>query len=284
MKDTDRKMLDNNEQSIPEQYMRTGLVLGSDGLRRLQNSCVLFAGLGAVGSYALEALARAGVGTFRLIDFDVVQESNINRQLLATHASLGRRKTDVARERILAINPRAKIETRDELINAKTVASFFDGDWATPPDYVIDAIDSLGPKVALIAEALRRGVPLMSSMGAALRVDASLPSVGRLTDVSYCPLAAQIRKRLRRVGVNTDDVRCVYSPEPIRENLRAGNDRLARVEPAKELTPDQLDSPPGRPRNTLGSLPTIVGIFGLRIAHEVMLELSGFGKGNADDK
>ena len=224
----------------------------------------------------MEALARAGVGTFRLIDFDVVQESNINRQLLATHATLGRLKTEIARERILAINPHAKVETRDELINAKTVASFFEGAWSTPPDYAIDAIDSLGPKVALIAETLRRGVPLISSMGAALRVDASLPRVGRLTDVSYCPLAAQIRKRLRRVGVNTDVVRCVYSPEPIRENLRAGDDRLERVAPAKELAPDQVDSPPGRPRNTLGSLPTIVGIFGLRIAHEVMFDLSGF--------
>lgn len=276
MNHTNSENVDMFETEIPEQYTRTGLILGGDGLARLRNSCVLIAGLGAVGSYALEALARAGVGAFRLIDFDVVQPSNINRQLLATHASLGRLKTDAARERILSINPSARVETRNELINSKSVASFFEGDWSSSPDYAIDAIDSLGPKVAYIAETLRRGVPLISSMGAALRVDASLPRVGRLTDVSYCPLAAQIRKRLRRLGVNTDDVRCVYSPEPIRENLRAGAERLLRVAPAKELTPETLDSPPGRPRNTLGSLPTIVGIFGLRTAHEVMMELSGY--------
>ncbi|MBR4105290.1 MAG: tRNA threonylcarbamoyladenosine dehydratase [Thermoguttaceae bacterium] len=264
-----------------EQFARTELMIGRDALTRLQNSCVLVAGLGAVGSYAVEALARSGVGRFRLVDFDDVQPSNINRQLFATWETVGRLKTDVAKERIAAINPAAQVETRPTLINDKTLPTLFAGDWTSPPDFVVDAIDSLGPKVALIAEVTRRGLPLISSMGAALRFDASLVRVGRLTDVSHCPLSAQVRKRLRRFEINTDAVRCVYSPEPIRDRMRAatsGSDGLERVAPAAPLDASNVDSPPGRPRNSLGSLSTIVGIFGLTLAHEVIAGLTdGFG-------
>lgn len=267
-----------------EQFARTELMIGRDALERLQNSCVLVAGLGAVGSYAVEALARSGVGRFRLVDFDVVQPSNINRQLFATWETIGRLKADVAKERVAAINPAAQVETRQVLINDKTLPTLFSDDWATPPDFVVDAIDSLGPKVALIAEVTRRGLPLISCMGAALRFDASLVRVGRLTDVSHCPLSAQVRKRLRRFDINTDDVRCVYSPEPIRDRMRAatsGSDGLERVAPAAPLDATNVDSPPGRPRNSLGSLSTIVGIFGLILAHEVVAGLIGGFEKNA---
>ncbi|MBR2003598.1 MAG: tRNA threonylcarbamoyladenosine dehydratase [Thermoguttaceae bacterium] len=264
-----------------EQFARTELMLGRDALERLRRSCVLVAGLGAVGSYAVEALARSGVGRFRLVDFDVVQPSNINRQLFATWETVGRFKADVAKERIAAINPAAQVETRQVLINDKTLPTLFADDWTSPPDFVVDAIDSLGPKVALIAEVTRRGLPLISSMGAALRFDASLVRVGRLTDVSHCPLSAQVRKRLRRVEIDADVVRCVYSPEPIRDRMRAatsGSDGLERVAPAAPLDASNVDSPPGRPRNSLGSLSTIVGIFGLTLAHEVIAGLTdGFG-------
>ena len=262
----------------PEQFARTELMIGRDALERLRNSCVLIAGLGAVGSYAVEALARSGVGRFRLVDFDVVQPSNINRQLFATWETVGRLKADVAKERIAAINPAAQVDTRQVLINDKTLPTLFADDWSTPPDFVVDAIDSLGPKVALIADVTKRRLPLISSMGAALRFDASLVRVGRLTDVSHCPLSAQVRKRLRRFDINTDDVRCVYSPEPIRDRMRAatsGSDGLERVAPAAPLDATNVDSPPGRPRNSLGSLSTIVGIFGLVLAHEVVAGLIG---------
>lgn len=273
--------------SSPEQFARTELMIGRDALKRLQNSCVLIAGLGAVGSYAVEALARSGVGRFRLVDFDVVQPSNINRQLFATWATIGRLKADVAKERIATINPAAQVETRQVLINDKTLPSLFNDDWASPPDFVVDAIDSLGPKVALIAEVTRRGLPLISSMGAALRFDASLVRVGRLTDVSHCPLSAQVRKRLRRFDINTDAVRCVYSPEPIRDRMRAataGSDGLERVAPAAPLDATNVDSPPGRPRNSLGSLSTIVGVFGLTLAHEVLSGLTDGFAANAADR
>ena len=259
-----------------EQFHRTALILGREGVVRLACARVMLVGLGAVGGYALEALARSGVGEFRIVDFDFVQESNINRQLLATHETVGRSKAELAAARIRAINPAARVEIRKTLVNQRNVEELFEAAWSEKPDYVVDAIDTLGPKVALIAETLRQGVPIVSSMGAALRVDSSAPRLGRLTEVTRCPLAAQLRKRLRRVGVNTDDVTCAYSSEPIRDALRAGVERFERVAPASPLVPDQAESPPGRPRNTLGSLPTIVGIFGLMIAHYVILKLSGF--------
>ncbi|MBP5621023.1 MAG: tRNA threonylcarbamoyladenosine dehydratase [Thermoguttaceae bacterium] len=260
---------------MKEQFRRTALMIGESGLAALHKSCVTVVGLGAVGSYAVEALARAGIGRFRLVDFDRVQPSNINRQPLATHMTVGALKTELARERIAAINPDATVETKAILVNDAAIGELFEGDWSEPADYVVDAIDSLGPKVTLVAELVRRRARFMSSMGAALRFDASLVQVGKLSNVVNCPLARQLRKRLRRVEIDPDLVKCVYSPEPIRDALRAGNEVFERVDPAAPLTPENVDNPPGRPRNTLGSLPTVVGIFGLRVAHEAILELSG---------
>lgn len=273
---------ENEEERIrddADQFQRTRLLLGAEGLARLQASTVMIVGLGAVGGYALEALARVGVGRLRIVDFDVVQKSNINRQLLATHETLGQPKARIAEARIRAINPAAIVERRESLVNAETVATLFEDDWRDPPDYVVDAIDTLGPKVALIAETVRRKIPIISSMGAGLRFDPSLIQVGRLTDVTNCPLSAQLRKRLRRVGISTDDVRAVFSPEPIREALRRGDERFARFDPAtvetREPDAEGRTYPNGRPRNTLGTLATIVGVFGLRAAHEVIMDLSG---------
>ncbi|MDO5309873.1 MAG: tRNA threonylcarbamoyladenosine dehydratase [Planctomycetia bacterium] len=254
------------------QFQRTALLLGESGINRLHDACVLIAGMGAVGSYVVEALARAGVGRFRLVDFDVVQPSNINRQLFATWRTLGAYKVDVARERIADINPLAQVETRRTLINDGSVESLFEEDWAKDPDMIVDAIDSLSSKVALIATAKRRGLSLICSMGAALRTDANLIRYGVMTDATFCPLARQARKRLRRVGVDPATVPCVYSPEPVRRAVREGREIFLRA-PIPEPTPEGK-APQGRPRNTLGSLPTITGLFGLRIAHETIMTLS----------
>ncbi len=248
------------------QFHRIGQLLGGGAVERLHRSFVMICGIGAVGGYVLEALARAGVGRFFLVDCDRVTESNINRQLLATHHSVGLRKVEAARRRVLDIWPGARVETADRLINAESIPELlsFGG---PAPDLLIDAIDSLAPKVDLLAAALDAGIPVLSSMGAALRTDPSRVRFGPLTGVTHCRLSMMLRKRIRRKGVNTDLIPCVYSTEPVREKF--GTRAI--------LPPDVSEDDPrlhGRRRSTLGSLPTITGIFGLTLANEAIMRLT----------
>ncbi len=258
-----------------DQFHRIGLLLGVEAVERLHRSFVMICGVGAVGGYALEALARAGVGRFRLVDCDRITESNINRQLLATHASVGMRKVEAARRRVLEISPRARVEAVDRLLNAESIPELLapEGD---APDLLIDAIDSLAPKVELLAAALEAKIPVLSSMGAALRTDPTLVRFGRLTDVTHCRLSMMLRKRIRRKGVNTDLIPCVYSTEPIRETL-----------PSRGILPPEVSEDDrrlhGRRRSTLGSLPTITGIFGLTLANQAIMRLTD-GYRNAEGK
>jgi len=256
------------QESVPPQFRRTAMMIGKSGIEKLRKSTVLIAGMGAVGSFATESLARAGVGTFRLVDFDIIQPSNINRQLFAHWGTLGEKKTEAARRRVLDINPNAIVETRDILLNEQTIPQLFQEHWASPPDLALDAIDSLGPKVSLLAALLEHHIPVISSMGAALRTDPTQIRSGRLTEVTHCPLSAQLRKRIRRLGVNTDDISCIFSTEPVRADLK--------TQPERIIPPDRENERPqgnGRLRNTLGSLPTITGIFGLFLANEAILRL-----------
>jgi tRNA A37 threonylcarbamoyladenosine dehydratase len=164
--------------------------------------------MGAVGSYALEALARSGVGHFRLVDFDTVGLTNINRQLLATESSLGRKKVLVARDRVLDINPNATVEPLDLFAHEESLDTIL----APPIDLLVDAIDSLTPKLALLEGAYRRGIPTVSSMGAALRTDPTLIATADLMDTRGCPLAKQVRTKLRRRDVGRG-IMAVYSTE-----------------------------------------------------------------------
>lgn len=238
---------------------RTRVLLGQEALERITKSRVYVFGLGAVGSYAVEGLARAGVGTFRLIDFDAVKESNINRQLYATRSTLGRFKADLAAERVLDVNQTARVEAVREFAHADTLPDLLSG----KPDLVIDAIDSLAPKAELIACAAGQGVPVFSALGAATRLDADAVRFGRLFEAKGCPLGRLLRKRLRRRGVE-GDLWCVYSEEP--RNLDA-------VRESGEEAGDEYRR--GRTRDVLGSISTMTGIFGLRLAHEAILRLSG---------
>lgn len=246
------------------QFHRIEQMIGQEALKRLQNSFIVIAGLGAVGSFAAETLARAGIGRFLLIDCDIIKPSNINRQLFATWDTVGQTKTDAAEKRLLSINPNCCIEKRNLLLNSVSMPHLFQTFQTqnNSPDFLIDAIDSLGPKVELIVAALASQIPLISSMGAALKMNPSLIQTGRLTDVSYCPLAAILRKHLRRRGVCTDDVYAVFSTEAVREKHQ---DKIISKEFSEDEKPSQ-----GRRRNTLGSLPTITGMFGLHIAHYAM--------------
>lgn len=238
-----------------DRFQRIRLMLGEEAFARVTGTFVMVVGLGAVGSYAVEGLARAGVGRLRVVDFDKVTLSNINRQLYALESTLGRPKCEVARERILDINPECRVEALDEFVSGDTVGSLL----ADRPDLVIDAIDSLNPKTELLAASRTAGIPLISCLGAALRSDATCVRVARLEEVVGCPLGSKLRKRLRRRGVPMD-FPCVFSAEPLPSPLPA-------IQP-----PDgaEAESGRGRRRSTLGSLPTITGIFGLVAANHAL--------------
>lgn len=238
-------------------FTRIELMLGKESFERIQESFVIVVGLGAVGSYALEGLARSGIGRLRLIDFDKVGFSNINRQLLALGSTVGRPKCDVARERVLDINPNCQVEAINGFVDNNTVGDFIEGS----PDLVIDAIDSLGPKVELLSAVKSKGIKLISCLGAALRTDPSLIKIGNINDVHRCPLGKEVRKRLNKRGVSLD-FDCIYSDEPLPNPLPI-------AAPSEEPVFQR-----GRARNTLGSLPTLTGMFGLTAANLAIQILS----------
>ena len=231
-------------------FMRTEALIGAEGVEKLQHASVMVVGLGAVGGYALEALARAGIGRLILVDFDVFDETNINRQILALSSTVGRRKTEVARERVLEINPDCRVEVCDLFVNRETIPQLL----RMPVDFVVDAIDSLNAKCCLIEALQQAGIPFVSSMGAALKTDPSQIRLGSLAQTENCSLARLVRQRLRRRGVDLQRVLCVSSRE------------LPR--PVPDAKPQD-----GRERRPLGSLPTITAIFGLMMANEVICRL-----------
>lgn len=241
---------------MDERFKRTRLLLGDEGLERLSRAHVLVVGLGAVGSFATEALARSGVGHLRLVDCDCVALSNCNRQLYALQSTIGKAKAELARERVLDINPSCEVDARQQFASVETLPELL----AAPLDVVVDAIDSLGPKVELMLAALDAGIPIYSSMGAARRRDPSQIRVADISKTRFCPLARAVRTRLHRRGVK-GGVNCVFSTEP------APDDSIAP--PAEEDIPGR-----GRARVIMGSLPTITGIFGLTLANAVIDHLT----------
>ncbi len=241
-------------------FARIERILGREKLARLMDAHVCVVGLGAVGSYATEALARAGVGHLRIVDFDEVRLSNINRQLYATDSTVGQKKCQIARQRILDINPRCEVEALELFVHDDTMGQVLDG----KHDVVIDAIDSLTPKVIFLDAVQRRGIALISSMGAALRTDPTQVRIGPLQEVHTCPLAAKIRKALRKRGAGVEFT-CVYSTEKIVQSGGEADDEPAS---ASEQTLSR-----GRTRRALGSLPTLTGIFGLTAAHAAIEQI-----------
>ncbi len=238
-----------------KRFARTELLIGSSAMEKFRNASVLVAGLGAVGSYAVEGLARSGIGSIAVVDFDVVRESNINRQLYAVTSTIGMKKTVVAEQRILDINPACRVESKDVFIDEHTAGEILKKKF----DVVIDAIDSLGPKVAFLTTAVKLGQVIISSMGAATRTDPSLIRVDDISRTDVCPLARKIRKALKKNGVSTG-IKCVFSLEQ-EKNPPSG---YAGMEDEVEF----LER--GRERRTLGSLSVLTGIFGLTAAREAI--------------
>lgn len=192
---------------------RTELLLGREKLDRLKQAHVLVVGLGGVGAYAAEMVARAGVGRMTIADADAVSPSNINRQLVALHSTVGRQKADILAERLRDINPEIELEVINRYIRDEETYRLLD---AAPYDYVVDAIDTLSPKLALIAAALERRLPLVSSMGAGAKMDPTKLEIADISKTHHCPLAHMLRKRLHKLGIRSG-FRAVFSPEPMRE-------------------------------------------------------------------
>ena len=192
---------------------RTSLLLGDEKLKKLQNANVLVVGLGGVGAYAAEMIARAGVGRMTIADADVVSESNINRQLIALHSTVNRPKTEVMAERLRDINPSIELTIVSRFIKDDETDTLLDSDKF---DYVVDAIDTLSPKLALIKGALERQIPLVSSMGAGAKTDPTRMEICDIAKTHHCPLAHMLRKRLHKIGIRKGFT-AVFSPEPVRE-------------------------------------------------------------------
>lgn len=193
---------------VPEEFCRTALLLGNEAVERLGRSTAAVFGLGGVGGQAAEALCRSGVGRLILIDNDTVARSNINRQIIATQDSLGRKKTEVCRERLLSINPNAEIITHDIFYDQATAELVRLADC----DCVIDAIDTVSSKLMLLTECDRIGVPAVSCMGAGNKLDPSRFEIADIYETSVCPLARVMRTELRKRGIKS--LRVVYSREP----------------------------------------------------------------------
>ncbi len=229
---------------MENQFSRSAWLLGESGITKLNNSRVAVFGIGGVGSFTVEALARAGVGAIDLIDNDTYSLSNINRQLYATHESLGQPKVEAAKERILSINPECRVQCFKMFYLPENADSFD----LSCYDYVIDAVDTVAAKVELIIKAKAAGVPIISCMGAGNKLKPQMFEVADIYETSVCPLAKVMRARLKKEGIT--ELKVVYSKE----------------EPIK---------PDGEDARVPGSVSFVPSVAGLIIAGEVIKDLAG---------
>ena len=197
---------------MEEQFSRTELLIGKDGVEKLKKSEVAIFGLGGVGSYVVEALARSGVGNFILVDNDIISETNINRQIIATYKTIGKPKIQIEKERILEINPNAKVEIFKEFFMPES-PDFIDENVS----YIVDAIDTITAKIELVVRAKKMNKPIISCMGTGNKLDPTKFEVTDIYKTSVCPLAKVMRKELKNRKI--DNLKVLYSKEePIKLN------------------------------------------------------------------
>ena len=226
-------------------FSRTQLLLGADALEKLKKSHVAVFGVGGVGGYVVEALARTGVGEITLIDNDKVSASNINRQIIALHSTVGEYKTQVAKNRLLDINPQMKVHTKEFFVLPETVDEI---DFSAF-DIVVDAIDTVSGKIAIIQKAKSLNIPVISAMGAGNKLDPTAFTITDISKTSGCPLARVMRRELKKRGI--EDVKVVYSKEE------------PKTLPMSENTGEK----------TVGSVAFVPSVAGLIVASETVKEL-----------
>ena len=241
---------------MKERFSRTELLLGEKAMQKLEKSCVAVFGVGGVGGFVVEALARAGVGALELCDNDTVSVSNLNRQIIALENTIGRDKVEVAAERIALINPDCKVRTYKTFYLPDTADQFDFSKY----DYIVDAIDTVTGKLAIIENAKKAGVPVISSMGTGNKLDPTRLEVADLYDTKVCPLAKVMRRECKKRGI--DSLKVVYSQEEPRKPEICG-----------DLQNNNSETPaPGR-RSVPGSVSFVPSAAGLIIAGEVIKDL-----------
>ena len=248
--------------SVENEWLnRTEILIGKDCLEKLQNAKVTVIGLGGVGSYTCESLARAGIFHFQIIDFDAISITNINRQIVALNSTLRMFKTIVMKQRILDINPKASVETITEFISEENRNKVLKNS-----DYIVDAIDSLGPKMGLLKDLCGMDIPFISVLGAGNRLNPELIKITSIWKTENCPMAKRLRKLLRRYGV-TKSFPVVFSVEkpikPIQDDIEI---------PEQQVMVFDHESIPKTPVGSISYLPAIMGMFA---ASKVIRDLIG---------
>ena len=235
-----------------EQFLRTAMLLGEEAVEKLRNARVAVFGIGGVGGYTVEALARAGIGNIDVIDSDTVSRSNINRQILATHSTVGMPKVEAARKRILDINPDCVVRTHEVFYTPETADRFDFADY----DYIVDAIDTVTGKLALVERATAANTPIICCMGTGNKLEASGFQVADISKTSMCPLARIMRKELGKRGIR--HLKVVYSQE-------------------EALTPTGWEAEAAAlgKRQIPGSVSFVPGAAGLILAGEVIKDIAG---------
>ena len=235
------------------QFSRTELLIGKEAVEKLNKSKVAVFGIGGVGSFVVEGLARAGVGKFILIDNDEVSLTNINRQLIATHKTIGKAKVDVAKERILEINPNAEVEIKKQFFMPDTEDLLDDS-----IDYIVDSIDTVTAKIELVVRANKMNIPIISCMGTGNKLDPTKFEVSDVFKTSVCPLAKVMRKELKARGIKK--LKVIYSKEePIKIEVNVDKDSIETKGSAGRFAP--------------GSISFVPSVAGLIIAGEVIKDL-----------
>ena len=235
---------------MENQFTRTEMLIGKDGIEKLKNAKVAIFGIGGVGSFVVEGLVRAGVGSFILVDKDDVSVSNLNRQLISTTKTIGESKVDVAKKRILEINPNAKVETYKEFFLPETT-----GILDETVDYIVDCVDTVTAKIELVLRSNKLKIPIISSMGTGNKLDPTKFEVTDIYKTSVCPLAKVMRKELRLRGIKK--LKVVYSKE----------------EPIKIKRNDNEDEKNIKTKQIPGSISFVPSVAGLIISGEVIKDI-----------
>ena len=236
---------------MDEKFSRTEMLIGNEGMEKLNNAKVAVFGLGGVGSFVCEGLARSGIGNFILVDYDKIDESNINRQLIATTKTIGKYKVDLMKERILEINPNANVEVHKEFYLADSQTNIITEDLS----YAVDCVDTIMAKIAIICNCDEIGVPVISSMGTGNKLNPTMFEVADIYETSVCPLARIMKKDLRKR--NIEKLKVVYSQEhPINTNDCAINQQDSKYK-------------------VKGSISFVPSVAGLIIAGEVIKDITG---------